>query len=467
MSVQAIEATAAFLKEVKDHPNYVEFREQQSSKIVLQIKGATMTMEAGSLLIETLKQVDWSPAEFASLQSEVMNSVQLCLNGNVRKVLQDYTALAAYLPTEVWDELLGDRSSQAKLERLLLFAHKLGLSNPTENTYQFICAMFLLATEGQKAMNMQPCMRFETLKMIKKVHKSHASKWPACVFPHLLKLPLTVQDLEGAYPSEFAKVFGSSAPVPSRLGWSDISVMATGTPMRNSSRTSQLASSLQMLGSTSFQSVPSLIQGLANMYGNSFAHTQPAQLPLTMLPANQTRVQAKLDNRLLALPSQPSLQPSVAIMDAAHQLRAPAVSAGFVPALTNAVDPPAALADEPKDEPKKVIEKSVDAATKVVMEAMAAKSAAAAAKAAAAKAAAAKAAAKAAAVPGAKGKKNSKAAKSKAAKEKCKTPASVAKGNLKIEEKKPLPSDAARLKMRPAGCSKCRRKPGCTPSCFK
>ena len=87
MSVKAIEATAAFLKEVKDHPNYVDFREQQSSKIMLQIRGASMTMEEGSLLIETMKQVDWSPAEFASLQSEVMNSVQLCLNGNVRKVL--------------------------------------------------------------------------------------------------------------------------------------------------------------------------------------------------------------------------------------------------------------------------------------------------------------------------------------------------------------------------------------------
>jgi histone H1/5 len=107
-------------------------------------------------------------------------------------------------------------------------------------------------------------------------------------------------------------------------------------------------------------------------------------------------------------------------------------------------------------------DKSVDAATKVVMDAMAAKSAAA-----AAKAAAAKAAAKAAAVPGAKGKKNSTAAKGKAAKKECKAPAPVAKGNLKIEKKKPLPSDAARLKMRPAGCSKCRRKPGCTPSCFK
>ena len=216
MSVKAIEATAAFLKEVKDHPNYVDFREQQSSKIMLQIRGASMTMEEGSLLIETMKQVDWSPAEFASLQSEVMNSVQLCLNANVRKVLQDYTALAAYLPTEVWDELLSDRSSQAKLERLLLFARKLGLSNPTESTYQFICAIFLLATEGQKAINMLPCMRLETLKMIKKFHKSQASKWPACVFPHLQKLPSTVQDLEGAYPREFATVFGSSAPAPSR-----------------------------------------------------------------------------------------------------------------------------------------------------------------------------------------------------------------------------------------------------------
>ena len=452
MAVQAIEATAAFLNGVKDHPNYLEFREQQSTKIQLQIRGVCMTMEAGSLLIEKLKEVDWSPAEFASLQSEVMNSVQLCLAGSARKALQDYTALAAYFPAEVWDELLGSTlSSQAKLERLLLFAHKIGLSNPTEHTYQFLCAVFLLATEGQKAINLPPCMRFETLKMIKKVYKSLSQMWLAPAFPHLPKLPSAVDDLEGAYPNEFAKVFGSSAPVPSRLCWSDISKIATSTPMRNSSKASQLASSMQMLGDmANVQSMPALLQGLASLYGNSFPHPQPAQLPLTMLPAVQAKVQTRLDNRLQALPSQPRLQPSAAIVDAA-QLHAPAVSA---PALTHAVVPPAAIADGTngtEDKPK-VIVKSVDAAARVVMEAMAAKSAAAAAKAAADK------------VKGEK-LKNCKAPKAKAAKGKCKTPPPVAKG--KNKKRKALPSDAERLKMRPSGCSKCRRKPGCTPSCFK
>jgi hypothetical protein len=461
---KSIEATAAFLNGVKDHPNYVDFRAQQSSKILVQIRGVGMTMEAGALLIETMKQVDWSPAEFDSLQAEVMNSVQLCLSGSVRKCLQDYTALAAYLKAETWDELLGTAlSTQAKLERLLTFAHQLGLSNPTESTYQFLCAVFLLATEGQKAVSMQPCMRFETLKMIKKVHKSLASKLQNPVFPHLQKLPSVVQDLEGAYPSEFAKLFGLSAPVPSRLSWSDISICATGTPMRNSSKTSQLASAVQMLGSpgmTNLQNVPALLQGLANVYGNTFPHVQP-QLPLTILSSAQSKVQTKIDNRLLALPSQTSLQPSAAIMDT-PQPQAPAVSA---PALTHAANPPAAIAHGTNgtEEKPKVSEKSVDDAARVVMDAMAAKSAAAAAKAAADKVK--------------QKKKNSNATKGKATKgkaakgnlkDKCKTPPPVAKAAKgKNKKKRPLPSDAERLKMRPSGCSKCRRKPGCTPSCFK
>jgi hypothetical protein len=29
-----------------------------------------------------------------------------------------------------------------------------------------------------------------------------------------------------------------------------------------------------------------------------------------------------------------------------------------------------------------------------------------------------------------------------------------------------VPSDTVRLKLKPAGCSKCRNKPGCTPSCW-
>ena len=45
-----------------------------------------------------------------------MNSGQLCLAGVARKASQDYTALADYLPAEVWNELLGNaQSSQAKL----------------------------------------------------------------------------------------------------------------------------------------------------------------------------------------------------------------------------------------------------------------------------------------------------------------------------------------------------------------
>lgn len=452
MAIQAaIEATAAFLAGVKDHPNYVEFREQQSSKILLQIRGVSLTMDQGSSLIEAMKSVDWSPAEYASLQSEVMNSVQLCLAGSGRKALQNYTALAAYLPAEVWDELLGStQSSQAKLEGLLHFAHKLGLSNPTENTFQFICAVFLLATEGQKAMNMQPCIRLETLKMIKKIFKSLVSKWPAGVFPHLQKLPSSVLDLQEAYPNEFARMFGSSAPAPSRLSWSDISVIATGTPMRGTAKTSQLSFSSQMLGRpdmTSVQSVPALLQALAQTYGNVLAHTQPAQLPqLMLLPAAQSRVQAKLDHRL-ALPSQSSLPPSVPIMN--MDALPPPVTAESTSAFTAAASPPASLGDiEAKP---KVTQKSVEAAAKVVMEAMSAKSAAAAAK-------------------DAKHEKKikatkGKATKGKATKGKCKTPAPVAKD--KNQKKKPLPSNAERLKMRPDGCSKCRRKPGCTPSCFK
>ena len=462
-TAQLIDAVAMFLVQVKDHPQYQDFRAQQFAKILLQIKGSSVNMESATKLLDSLKQIDWSHEESAKLQAEVANSIQLSVTCQGRKALQDYTALAAYLPAALWDDLLGSSlSGQAKLELLLMFGHKLGLSNPTESTMQFMCAVFLLSTEGQKALLLPPSVRLETLRMIKRVWKQFTSRAPMAILPHILKLPSCVQEFKDAYPAEFAKVFEIGPPAPCRLNWSDISICATGTPMRG--RFMQVQAPLSMNGSLELQNVPALLQGLAQMYSSGIAFPQQAhlpmiaapqqaQLPLTFLPGAQTRVQKKLDNRL-------QLPPSTVTHHASDHAPQALVAVDALPN-AEAIETNQG-ADTSKDQrndeevPKPVKPLSVEAATQAVMKAMAAKSSSSAEKA-------------------AKEKKNAKKATDKCTAKSTGTsgPSKTVKKECKKEKKnekkkeKVLPSVNQRMKLRPHGCSKCRGKPGCTPSCFK
>jgi hypothetical protein len=479
-TIQTIEAIAGFLSGVRDNALYTEFRAQQHSKLLLKIKGCPISLEVATSVLDAIKKIDWSSEELGSLQAEVVNSSQLSTVSVGRKVLQDYSSLAAYLPAAAWDALLGTAlSAQAKLEQLLMFGQMLGLSNPSETTMQFLCAVFLLATEGQKALSMPPALRLETLRMIKKVWKQIVARTSTALFPHLVKLPVSVGDLEAKYQEEYKKAFVDGQPVACRLSWCDISVCATGTPMRGRCSFQQLpltghTSASSSLDMGAYPSVPALLSGMAQIFANGVPFQQQPSMPMAMLSAPQVKIQKRLEQRLqlpAPLQEQQLLQNAQPCLDLERENASKTVSeAGFAVSQVHAgsLNSSAAVGhiqSQPvlqmlPSTPKLGNSRSIDAATAIVMEAMSAK--------------------KSTAEQSEKKKNNAKpklpkaqapkAMKAEARKAKKAEPLKVRKAEKvkakSVKKLKAVPSMAQRLKLRPKGCTKCRGKPGCCPSCF-
>ena len=411
-----------------------DFLPKQIAIILIDLKGMSFTFAEATSLVNKVNSMgclgqDVLDALIGAIMDRVVNA-----NLVPKKQTQDYSNLVHYLTEAIWNVLVDDQHSlNTKLHALMMHLLQLGLRNPSEQTYAWICALLHLNIEQD-----EPHVRYEKLSIVKPLVKRYceASTFQASVE----KLPSDPQEFLVRVPmpdTQFAKC---------PLCFTSLSKACKSIPLRCTNRQSkQLMSDMQLFSTASSSSqhgalpyggvdLTTLLHGVFQM-----ANRQSLQKDATRIEILGTSQPSPLEKQvatsraLLNLPvqnldSQSSTQTSTGVpTQQQHMLedKKPETSAEDLELgeKLESKDPLAVIAALQARGPIKRPASSKKSAEK----------------------------------PQAK-KKPAAAAQVVKAKP-------VAKAKF-VAKAKPLPTKTEALKLKPSGCGRCRHTPGCYPGCW-
>lgn len=188
----------------------------------------------------------------------------------IRTPMQDWRQAHNYFPLSIWDALLGaDVSQELKLKHFLQHLILMGLVCPSEPTMQFLCALYLVVTEGIEAADaMNSIIRHQSFKMVKAAHKRFLQARVESVPEICVTLPDDPTVFQASFPQLWQRAFANpnspGLPVPSKVPLLDITRIQLGIPMRNTNQQSapmrlQLAPAEQTLQQPLQQFVPQMV----------------------------------------------------------------------------------------------------------------------------------------------------------------------------------------------------------------
>ena len=219
-------ASQKFLSGLLALPQYGELRTKQLERLLAVIRKVRLTVEQSGLLLAAVDSSLWDEGSIGQLKSLVADQTVTETNETLvsqRVKQQDFTCLPYYLDGEWWRRLETAAPSEREknCERLCQHAARLGLTNPTEETYAFL---YVLAFALQPGTLIFDCEKLQLLTQWKPVMKRHLKN---AVQPPLqpLLLPASVDEcpkelLRSAYPQGFVAAFPAQTTVEEvmRLG---------------------------------------------------------------------------------------------------------------------------------------------------------------------------------------------------------------------------------------------------------
>lgn len=252
--VERIDAVSRFLASLAGASSYDVAKPVQLQVIHGAINAlASLTLDEAVLINEKLAQLTLTPQEKDQLLAAVVakscpnTSAAAASVGQVpaRKTMQDFSEVHGYLPQHVWQTLKSkDASSAKKLESLLMHCVNLGMRNPSEGSTQVLCALFMLASEGEDAFaRLAPSLCMHTFKAIKSEFKRISSRMPPPAH-HLQTLPVDFRELKHQAPDLWGAAFGpDSEPEAMPFAFGTLQKAVARIPMRCSRVDSGRASS--------------------------------------------------------------------------------------------------------------------------------------------------------------------------------------------------------------------------------
>lgn len=231
------EAVAGFIKQLKGAPATAQVLEAQKVHIEGMVAQADLSVEQAGRIMAALGEIPWSAGVLAELTQVVaqrtLSAPSLPQLGRSR--LQDYRSLVHYFSESEWAQLSSERVlSHCKLELVLGRSISLALRNPTEATFQALTSLHLACAEGyQKACNLNPQLKYNTLQHVKKVFRS-IHKPPLA--HAILQLPASPSDLAKDYPALWSEVFGKQPPIDAKVSTIELEALGQTIPMRSTSR---------------------------------------------------------------------------------------------------------------------------------------------------------------------------------------------------------------------------------------
>lgn len=228
-----IVSSQKFLNGLASLPHFAELRRKQALRLVTIIRKTSVTVEQSGSILQCLDSSVWDNETMRQLKAALADHTRMeeeIEDKSRRAKQQDYTALPHYLSSEWWRFLeqgkLGEE--EKRLELLCVHAGKLGLQNPTEETYAFL---YLLGATLHLRNAILDCEKWKILTKWKPVMKRHLlraatppsrplilpQKWEEC--PEAL--------LRAAYPDGF------QPGLPTQKSLQEIIALGKGWPLRS------------------------------------------------------------------------------------------------------------------------------------------------------------------------------------------------------------------------------------------
>ena len=475
--VELLSGTAMLLKSIADPCLADQLATKQLQIVKQKLESPSLAIDAETAM--TLNsQIDamsgWTQEARNALQSVVSNRAAATMSLPVmsqtygRRQAQDFTNLMHYLPSSIWAKLQeSSHNFKTRIEILGKFAAILGLTCPNEQTYAAALSILHLAAPGTNP-ELSSSQKFELLKSFKPVFKKVLERHDNHSTMTLAKLPI---DLSSAAEHPLIKAaFTDEQPMQCPLQEDQLNAFAASIPLRvtniasSSFRPFQRAASSDQIGHhllfSSMHRNSSLMPDEIPMryflppFGSSAASISTHGTPPLALTYPVENREATLSSPAIldkpnppAVPTEPLTTPGLAHTEASVTHGEKTAGATELPA-AHSEDPLAVIAGL---QSKRAEAKASAKEARSTPEEVEAKKRPASAPSRSRKAAS-------------KGVSNTKQSSS------CKT---VPKKNTKAVKKAAARSPAAslsmakRLSIRPSGCSKCRWKPGCTPSCLR
>jgi hypothetical protein len=222
-----------FLAGLTSLPHFAELRRKQALRLATVIRKNTVTVEQSGSIVNCLDGSIWDNETMSQLKAAVADQTVMEedreeKNSRVRQ--QDYTALPNYLSSEWWQLLeqgkLGEE--EKTLDQICVHASKLGLQNPTEETYAVLYVLGATLHLGHAILDCEKLKLLNKWKPVMKRHLSRAVSPPS----RPLVLPQNCQEcpeelLRAAYPDGF------QPGLPTRKKLEEIFALSKGWPLRS------------------------------------------------------------------------------------------------------------------------------------------------------------------------------------------------------------------------------------------
>ncbi|CAK9011529.1 unnamed protein product [Durusdinium trenchii] len=324
MAFERLRALESYLDECKSLSNFNEILEKQCAQVVREVNELSKLEmgEAAPLLAMVQQNKLWTKEMQDTICQALTDKVEQSLGRNVlsaRSNLQDFVHCPLYLTEADWAVVLGDGNVAEKNQCLMERLYKLGLRNPTEDTYAMLTTLLLLKEPHRFNDFVQLRSSYLAVKNLVKSFLKNQGKSAQGATQNLPnRLPPTVS----AYLQEEVKndVYGPGggpAPLPNGVSMLNLTQLMQTVPERSTRSTI----STLVPKSQPHPAVESMMHAMNNMWFQSmqsmhsmspFGFGQASQQGphLSIAPARQQ----------LALPA-----PGVTVPQAA--LAAPAVTA--------------------------------------------------------------------------------------------------------------------------------------------
>jgi len=459
-----LSAVHRFLASMNGHPDFEKIREEQFRNVRTKLAAATFSVEEAAGLVDQISQTAWESNQLQTLKGDVssrINGVEAPALIRCRRQLQNYQSFPLFLTQSLWQALLG-QTSQPTQALALLSSHlgKLGLRNGSEKTYSKVTALMIWKTHA----SMSGVMKYQAYQAVKNQMRKHLDYDQGLhqSLPHVLELPDDPSKLDASWSKlafaneprcepavDLSLLHLIQQSIPERMG-----PAAQGLPVEmgygmssigNLGQGSVFGHGAQMFGQPARAALPAASQGSGGsldhinlqIFGNKHqcGTAMPPALPLTDGPVGRISSSEELEKKV------PTPEKETSIVESAPAL--PAADQNNLKQFPEAT-PPLKVPEPDKPKP------NVDAVAASLR-------------------------AKLAEADEKKEKKDppsmkrpasasAKGGSKKRPATEMKRPAS--KNMFALAKDKPdRPPDA--LALYPKGCSKCRWKAGCTPSCYK
>ena len=394
--LERLDAFATYLEAASKTPAFTKVRSLQCEALLRVFDKCPLTMDRASRITAKLSSMMWTSEQLGELSEKVASQISIEVASAAdagtlagRSALQDFSHVAGYLTNKMWTFLSSTTVSHAsKIETFLVHVCNLGCAYPTESSSQMFAAVLLMVTEGEGVNKLPPAVMLATVKSIKKEHKKLV-KAGRVAATRPSNLPAAAEELQAKFPQLWKACFGEDHPIPCPIDLSILRNLSSGIPMR-ASRASASAP-LISIGTNFEAQATSMAQGMMQqmqqmqrfqeytmqfMQSGSFPafgqlggsssssgfETPPRPQRLQMLEGTLASVSRG------PLQLQPALRQAPAVVP---ELEAPAVP-DPPPLGHEHVKPIVEHADEDEQKPPSTKRKSVDEATKLMLESMAA-----------------------------------------------------------------------------------------------